>query len=177
MTKINKIDYFVGVFVSAILNSAKSVPALFDETSESKKVEFQTNLGYFNVYVKYSTSRHEGKSFDKRRQKKTCYWYINFSEIEYEKLKIFSKDGYQNYYVFICTDEKLKNTSIIVLEYDKAMNCLKNTTSQGVRRIKVTRIGSEHEFRCQGVDYIDNEYESCRFDYTTYFKDPKESII
>lgn len=31
MRRINKIDYFVGVFLSTILSSSKGIPALFDE--------------------------------------------------------------------------------------------------------------------------------------------------
>ena len=55
MYRINKLDYFVGVFLSTILNSSKGVPALFDQTDNSKRIEFATNLGDFNVFVKYST--------------------------------------------------------------------------------------------------------------------------
>jgi hypothetical protein len=175
MGQINKIDFFVGVFVSAILNSAKSVPALFDETNESKKVEFQTNLGYFNVYIKYSTNRKESV-YDKRKQKKQYYWNIPFSEIENEKLRKFKKEGYQNYIVLVCTNDTLTKTWIVVLDYEKALRCLANTTPNGSRRIKVTRIGSSHEFYCQGVDYRDNEYERCLFDYTTYFEEASNSV-
>jgi hypothetical protein len=55
MYRINKEDYFIGVFVSTILKSTKGVPALFDATGKNKRVEFTTDLGDFNVYVKYST--------------------------------------------------------------------------------------------------------------------------
>lgn len=55
LRKINKIDYFMGVFLSTIIGSSKGVPALFDEgAKESKRIEFETDSGNFNVYIKYS---------------------------------------------------------------------------------------------------------------------------
>lgn len=50
MHRINKLDYFVGVFLTTILNSSTGVPVLFDETENSKRVEFSTDLDDFNVY-------------------------------------------------------------------------------------------------------------------------------
>ena len=61
MYRINKIDYFIGVFLATIINSSKGVPALFDETENSKRVEFSTDTGDFNVYIKYTTKIRKSK--------------------------------------------------------------------------------------------------------------------
>ena len=170
MSQINKIDYFVGVFVSAILNSAKSVPALFEETNESKRVEFTTNLGEFNVYVKYSRKL---KISGRRKPKEKTSWNVLFSNIEYEKLKSSRKDGYKNYVALVGTNDALTKTRIAVLDYVKALNCLREAAPTGSRRITVTRIGSAQEYRCKGVGFISDESESCFFDYTKYFEKAK----
>jgi hypothetical protein len=171
MKKINKADYFVGVFVSTILSSAKRVPALFDEPNESKRVEFLTNLGYFNVYIKYLTQRGESTYFEKGKEKIKYTCNINFGDAEYRKLLDFCKDGYKNYIVIIWTNESLTSTWIVVLDYKKAMKCLNSTTENGYRKIKITRYGGGHIFYCQGVSYKDNEFEKCDFDYSSYFEE------
>ena len=61
MHRINKIDYFIGVFLTTILNSSNGVPALFDATDNSKKIEFTTDIGEYNVYIKYSTKLKKTK--------------------------------------------------------------------------------------------------------------------
>ena len=55
MIKPAKLDFFVGVFMSSIINSAKKVPVLIDETETSKRMRFMTDNGEFNVFIKYST--------------------------------------------------------------------------------------------------------------------------
>ncbi|NLY46769.1 MAG: hypothetical protein GX053_12410 [Tissierella sp.] len=51
MRNINKLDFFVGVFLARIINSSNSVPALFEETDNSKRVEFTTDTDDFNIYI------------------------------------------------------------------------------------------------------------------------------
>lgn len=171
MKPINKIDYFVGVFVTSILASAKSVPALFDETVRSKKVEFTTDTNEFNVYVKYSTNKLS--TARKGKQKKKTYWNFPFTSAEYDKLNNFPKEGYDNCIALVCTDRTYSKTWIAVLDFEKAMKCLRNAAPNGSRRITVIRYGNAQEFTCMGVGYQDDDYESCAFDFTTYFEKAK----
>lgn len=56
MIKPTKLGFFAGVFMSSIINSAKKVPVLIDETKTSKRTRFMTNNGEFTVFIKYSTA-------------------------------------------------------------------------------------------------------------------------
>jgi len=95
MGRINKIDYFVGVFLSTILSSSKGIPALFDEgVKDSKRVEFETDSGCFNVYIKYSTNQRTANVRVNGEEKKKVSWDITFSNRDYYILKNqFEKDG------------------------------------------------------------------------------------
>jgi hypothetical protein len=163
--KISKIDYFVGVFVSAILNCARNVPALMEETSDSKKVQFETDNGKYKVYVKYSKTMKVGKN-------KTRYWFIPFSKRDYDRLCDFSKDNndYKNYIAVICANSTLTTTWIGVLDYDNVIKFFgNNSTGEGVI-IKVLREGNNHElsYGISGDD--ENNFHKCYYDFTRYFR-------
>lgn len=171
MGRINKIDYFVGVFLSTIIGSSKGVPALFDEgAKESKRIEFETDSGDFNVYIKYSTKQEKAKVMINGRKKKKVYWNIGFSSREYDILKNdFVKEGKTNLVCLVCTNDKLNETYMAILEYADAMKCLEQKTESGNRRITVTRIGAEHDFYCYGVGFKDEkDYIKCPVNYTHF---------
>ncbi len=175
MAQINKIDFFVGVFLTEVLSSAKTVPALFDgEQKESKRIEFETNRGVYNIYIKYSTKKKETPYPDKgkRRIKYTCN--VLFTESEYDNFVSTTKDSSLNYVVIVWTNDSLTNTWLVVLDYKKAMSCLKNKTENGTRKIKITRYGAGRDFFCQGVGFKDDEYEICSFDHISYFQTREE---
>lgn len=162
MYKINKIDFFIGAFLSMIINSTKGVPALFDETEHSKRVEFATNTRDFNVYIKYTTRIRKSRvNIDgRRRRKMSCD--ISFSQREYDILEnSFVKKDKQNLVCLVCTNDKLTSTYMVILSYEDAMECLKDKTNSGYRRISVTRIGAEHNYNCYGVGFgEDNSIKS-----------------
>lgn len=169
MYRINKIDYFIGVFLSTIINSSKGVPALFDETENSKRVEFSTDLGDFNVYIKYTTRiRYAKVNVDgKRKKKMSCN--ISFSNKDYDILKnTFLKEDKENLICLVCTNGKLNETYMAVLSYADAMKCLEHSTNSGSRRITITRIGAEHDFYCYGVGFKEKDYIKCPVDCTQF---------
>lgn len=179
MRKINKIDYFVGVFLSTIISSSKGVPALFDEgAKESRRIEFQTDSGDFNVYIKYSTKQEKAKVMINGRKKKKVTWNIGFSNREYDILKNdFEKKDKINLVCLVCTNDKLNETYMAILEYAYAMKCLERKTKSGSRRITVTRTGAEHDFYCYGVGFGNEEdYIKCPVNYT-YFLGLKEEKV
>ncbi len=171
MSQVSKLDFFVGVFLASIMNSAKSVPALFDETDESKKIEFMSDLGKYNVYVKYSTKRNHSTRGSKGKEIK--YHNVLFTENEYKKFESFQKDGVNNCLAIICTEKNLLNTWIVVIEYEKALKCLRSTTPNGSRRIKIQRFGNAHEFVCSGVGFKNDDNETCPYDWRIYFSSSK----
>lgn len=169
MYRINKIDYFIGVFLATIINSSKGVPALFDETENSKRVEFSTDTGDFNVYIKYTTKIRKSKVNinGKRKRKRSCN--ISFSDEDYEVLRnSFRKQDKQNLICLVCTNEKLNDTYMAILSHEDALKCLQQSTNSGNRRITITRIGSEHEFSCYGVGFQENDYIRCPVDCTKF---------
>jgi hypothetical protein len=152
MSKIAKSDYFAGVFLSTILKSSKAVPILCDASEGVKRILFETDLGYFNTYVKYSTSQHQ--SIDRRgnRKRKKNYWSVNFTSKEYDYLtNDFSDKDKTNLVAIVCTNKDLTDTWIAVLTLEEAIRCMNMTTIGGNRTITVTRIGREHRFTCTGT--------------------------
>jgi uncharacterized protein YxeA len=169
MYKINKIDYFVGVFLTTILNSSKGVPALFDETESSKRVEFSTDSGDFNVYVKYTTKVRKAKTNINGKRKTKMSWDIQFSDNDYEILRdSFKKEGKENLICLVCTNDDLNQTYMAVLSHEDALKCLEKSTPSGSRRITVMRIGREHDFYCYGVGFKDEDYIKCPVDCTKF---------
>lgn len=153
MARIAKADYFAGVFLTTILKSSKTVPMLCDASVDNIKcVIFDTNLGAFNVYVKYSTSRAMGWDTSVDPKKKRTYWNVNFSENEYNYLSNqFAIDGKTNLIAIVCTDKSLSSSWIAILKLTEALFCLKITTEGGNRTITVSRTGRNHTFDCYGV--------------------------
>lgn len=169
MHRINKLDYFIGVFLTTILNSSRGVPALFDETNDSKRVEFVTDTGDFNAYVKYSTNMRKATVNTRGRKRKKLSWNISFSDKEYEILREnFYIEGKKNLVCLVCTNEKLNDTYLAVLGYEKAMKCLEKSTASGNRRITVTRTGAEYNFSCYGVGFTEENYIQISVDPTNF---------
>ncbi|MFY9286525.1 MAG: hypothetical protein WBJ01_08800 [Tissierellaceae bacterium] len=168
MHRINKLDYFVGVFLTTILNSSTGVPVLFDETENSKRVEFSTDLDDFNVYIKYTTNMRKSKVTVNGRRKKLSF-NISFSKRDYDILKnSFYIEGKQNLLGLVCTNDKLNETYIAVIDYVDAMKCLGKETKSGSRRITVTRLSAEYDFQCYGVGFNETEYIKCPVDCTKF---------
>ena len=146
MYKINKIDYFIGAFLTTIINSSKGVPALFDETEYSRRVEFATDLADFNVYIKYTTKMRKVKVNIDGKKKKKVSWDISFSNKDYDILRSsFLKEDKENLICLVCTNDSLNETYMAILSYEDAMKCLEKSTNSGSRRVTVTRIGAEHD--------------------------------
>ena len=168
MKKINKIDYFVGVFLSAILKSSKTVPALFDQASESKKVEFETNNNAYNVYIKYSTTKNIGKANHKGQ--KRVSWNIAITDSDYEKLRDFYQADSKNYIAVVCTNDKLTDTRIVILDYDKVIGFSQRTPAGKQKRISIFRYGKEHKFHYKGAGCADSESKECDIEFMSYFQ-------
>lgn len=165
MHRINKIDYFVGAFLTTILNSSKGVPAIFDDTESNKRVEFSTDTGDFNVYIKYSTKVRKARTSINGKRKSKFSWNIAFTESEYKVLRdSFKKEDRENLLCLVCTNEKFYPTYMAVLSYEDALKCLENSTGSGSRKIVVTRIGREHDFYCYGVGFNKEDYIKCPVD-------------
>lgn len=148
MKRIAKMDYYAGAFITSLLNSVEGVPAIFNETSDSRKLQIETNLGDFNIYIKYAGNSRNARI---RGRKKTS-WCVNFTETDIMKLENeFVEEQYKNYIALVLSDKSMVDTRIAVITYDDAMECLAKTTQGGNRRINVARYGKEHNFICYGA--------------------------
>ena len=151
--RIGKIDYFAGVFMTTILQSVKTTPMYCEATDDSRRAEFETDTGKFNVFIKYSTARKVGWDYDCTPKKKSVYWNLTFQDAHYNYLRNhFHVAGKRNLVVIVCTDANMKETRIAILQLDEALLCLSTSTSSGTRRITVSRTGGEHSFSCYGVN-------------------------
>jgi hypothetical protein len=170
MDQINKLDYFVGVFLAKILGDAKNVPALFNGTDESKQIQFETNSNKFNVFVKYSTKRTNSPASKNGKRKPKIYWNINFTQNELDRFKQTYKENWMNCLAIVCTNSTLESTWIAAIEYKKVLHCLQTPAPSGIYRICVSRFGNAREFILTGVGFKKDEYENCDFDYSLFFK-------
>lgn len=159
MARIAKADYFAGVFLTTILKSSKAVPMLCDASGEIKRVVFDTDMGDFNVYVKYSTNPQKGWDYNSVPKKKRTYWNVPFSENEYSYLKNeFQQDGKNHLVAMVCTNKSLSESHIAILNLEETLACLKLTTDGGNRTITVSRTGRNQTFDCSGVDMAPLSY-------------------
>lgn len=148
MRRIGKMDYYAGAFITSLLNSAKGTPALFDETNDSRRLQITTDLGEFNIYIKYAgTSR-----ISQVKGRKKTSWGVNFSEIDINKLENeFVQDQYINYVALVLSNRTMSDTRIAVISYNDIMERLAKITPGGNRRINVVRYGNDHTFICYGA--------------------------
>src|SRR5690606_29806573 len=101
-----------------------------------------------------------------------------FSKGEYDTLKnCFEKKDKINLVCMVCTNEKLNETYMAILDYADAMKCVEQKTNSGSRRITVTRIGAEHDFYCYGVGFKEEDYIKFPIDYTHFLGLKKEKVI
>jgi len=153
MAKIAKADYFAGVFLSTILKSSKTVPMLCDASKDVKRVLFDTDVGDFNVYVKYSTASNIGWDYSESPKVKRLYWNVPFTFTEYQYItNEFPDPRRKNILAIICTNPKFSSTNIAILTFTETQDCLSIPTENGMRRITVSRTGIEHRFCCFGVN-------------------------
>jgi hypothetical protein len=166
MKRISKMDYYAGAFIASIINSAKGAPALFDETSDSRKLQIATNLGDFNIYIKYSANPRNAQI--RGRKKKS--WHVNFTQTDMQKLENeFVQDNCKNYVALVLSDKRMLDTKIAVLAYDDAMKLLAKWTPGGSRGINVVRYGSEHSFKCYGATEQEKDGLMVNVNHMKYF--------
>ncbi len=153
MKRIAKADFFAGVFLTTILKTSKTAPMYCDATDELKRIEFETDLGAFNVFVHFSASPKPGWDYCGKTKRKREYWNAGFTESQFNYLQTkFAIEGKQNLLAIICTDEKYTCTRVAVLTLREALKCLQEKTDSETRRITVSRSGKDHAFICYGVN-------------------------
>lgn len=166
MRKINRIDYFCGAFL-AYLISNKVEPMLFEAGENSKIAEFTIKDTTYKTFIKYSTKKREinkqGKHFE--------VWDIIFSANEIQQLEAFADEEKRGTVVCICTDEKLRDTKVAVIDSDKAIQCLGigKDDKNAQRRISIKHQKSSSKFLCHGTAVSDLNAIEVPYNFEKYF--------
>lgn len=167
MTRINKTDYFMGVFLNTIVKYSKERAINFKTSENTKIVEFTTQAGDFKIYIKYSTSLEEveKKIGHEARFKSSCNFLFFDSEYNYLKDSFYSSEKI-NLLGLVFTNDRLTKTHIALISLEDAMDCLREKTRSGLRRISIYRLSGEPYFYCYGVGFKDYEHIRSPVDFT-----------
>lgn len=167
MGKIKKGDHFVGAFITSLLHAAKGIPILFDEDRDSKRLQIYTDLGDFNLYVKYTTNFRD--AVIRGKSKRT--YSIAFTEDEMQKLENgFVQEKYQNAIAAVLGSSQLNDTRIAVIPYEAAMGSLRSCKAGKVRTLHIIRYGKEHIFHCYGAGEKEEDGVTVYINHMRYFE-------
>lgn len=172
MYTINKLDYFVGAFVSYVV-SKEVAPALFDGTDDSKIVAFATNSDEYTVYLKYSTAVKT--TFPKG--KITRKWNIFFTNKDMDILVKNRNNANTTYVVLICAEPNLRQTEICVIDIKKALLCLGEDAVNKQKRITVTHSKGSPNLQYYGSMKDKQDSISVIKNFDTYFNFEKTLIV
>lgn len=149
-SKIRKIDYYVGAFLSLIANKIIQPALIIDCTESTRIIQFDTNSGSYNVFIKYSGKPNSEKGNSKK-------WSFTFTEDEQQKLKSERKTNSKNLVALVCSEPSLKHTEVAVLDVKDAEACMGNDSMNKRRRIGVKYEKNRHHLRCHGTALSDKE--------------------
>lgn len=170
MGLIKKVDYYCGAFVSYLVSKGNNL-TLFEATDNSKIAQFAVASSDFKVYIKYSATC-------KVTNKRTCRkWDINFTDKEVDILYDFNKENCKMYFVIVCTDKKMKNTEVAVLDFKKAMRCLGKDKINNTRRITIIHEKGSKYLHYYGVAVDKTNAYSTLKDFEGYFTRERKSQL
>lgn len=165
MSKINKIDFFCGAFLSYLISNGVE-PTLFDAGDKSKVVCFTQKNKDYNAYLKYVSTCSERKVAGKNH----TLWNVNFSDAENEYIQTkFKKDGRENIVVLVCTKQNLRETCVAILSLNDALECLGNDTKNEQRRISIKYKKGGWYLECYGTALPDTNAKKIKHNFDEYF--------
>jgi len=165
MSRINKIDYFCGAFLSYLISNNVE-PTLFDAVDKSKIVNFTQKNTDYNAYLKYVSTCAERKVAGKEH----TLWSVHFSEAENDYIRSkFKKDDRENIVVLVCAKPNLKETCVAVLSLDDALECLGSDTKNNQRRISVKFKKGSWYLECYGTAIPDTRAKKVKHNFDEYF--------
>ena len=98
------------------------------------------------------------------------YWDLAITDGDTGKLNNFYQEKSRNYIAVICTNDKLTDTRIAILDYGKVMDFSRRTPVGKHKRISIFRYGKEHKFHYKGAGCSDLESKECDIDFMSYFQ-------
>lgn len=111
--KINKQDYFYGIFLSSIIDSKKS-PVLIDKDKSRGLYKLSTDKSKYKVYIKYAM-------IDKNRKT----WNFSYSKENIEEIKNLIENSKEEIvFSYICSYKDLLNTEIVISNIEELKKCI-----------------------------------------------------
>ncbi len=165
MTRIGKVDFYCGAFLSYLVTN-RVEPILLDATDKSKRIQFALRDQDYSVYLKYVGT---GKSSEK--QGKTFYkWDAVFTAAEKGVLMTEYQDKKQNnLLVIVCTTEDFKDTFFAVIPIEDALDCLGKDSINNHPRISIRRQKGSSNVSIYGTALSDKNAKIIKYDCDTYF--------
>lgn len=166
MARINKIDFFTGVFLSYLVSNKVKEPTLFDAVDKSKVIKFSLRDNDYNAYIKYVSkskkSTQGGKTYTK--------WDVIFTEKEKDFLTdSFIETDKNNVVVLVCANENFKDTYFAVLDVAEAFRCLGNDEINKQYRISVKRQKGSKYVDCYGTALSDEKAIQIKYNFDEIF--------
>lgn len=166
MARINKIDFFTGVFLSYLVSNKVKEPTLFDAVDKSKVIKFSLRDKDYNSYIKYvsksKTSTQGGKMYSK--------WDVIFTEKEKDFLTYnFIEQDKNNVVILVCANENFKDTYFAVLDVEDAFKCLGNDEVNKQYRITVKRQKGSKYVDCYGTALSDKSAIQIKYNFDEVF--------
>lgn len=132
MKKLNKADFYFGAFYSYLITKAFN-PVLIDQAKDSRHLSLCTNVCDYNLFAMYA-SKPASSSTDGEKIR----WDIIFTNNLVDMLTQSECATKVNYVVFICGQENLRDSEILVVPYKKVLTCLGKDSVNIKRRISIT---------------------------------------
>lgn len=122
MSMLNKVDFYYGAFLSALLNYGRQKPSLFDkcDNNDSRRIYRLTTESSTNDYIiftKYVMARNN-------QTEKYEHWIFNFTEDEIDTLTDLQEKCHNVKLALICLKKGLAGSETALLDYEVAMECL-----------------------------------------------------
>ena len=145
MKNLNKADFYFGAFYSYLITKAFK-PVLIDQADSSRQLSVCTNAKEYNLFAMY-ISKPTNSSADSLKTR----WDFSFTGNLFESLIQSECSEKENYVVFICGQENLKDSEIIVVPYKKVLMCLGKDNVNKNRRVSITVSKHENYAYCYGT--------------------------
>ncbi|PPA69322.1 hypothetical protein [Jeotgalibacillus proteolyticus] len=116
---ISKVDFYFGALLSQLVNRGFS-PVMKESGHDRRIYALENETGSYLIYAKYS--------FTPRPKRDSKIWTFSFYDSELEKT-LRQQNGSRYLFAFICGEEDLANSEIILLTESEVTECISSPLS------------------------------------------------
>lgn len=164
MKELHIADFYYGAFYSYLFTRNIN-PALIDNSKYARHLSFETDQGSYNVFAMYAS-----KPANEKQDKTKTRWSFTFTPNIYELLKGSMVKEKENYVVLVCGKEQLQDTEVIVVPYNKAIQCLGEDSVNETRCINVVVSKYKNEAEYYGTAVDSKDAFTIKRDISKYLK-------